>query len=120
MKFGSREAAAAVCLVAMCLGGATPDAVQAACDVIPQAEKTFNSTLGATNRPFASPGESVEVHARPCDASSPGIAAAAASNIVTLVFTPTNSLAPRRAMILTAALNCAGIDTSACASQLPP
>ncbi|MBI3784003.1 MAG: hypothetical protein HY270_11440, partial [Deltaproteobacteria bacterium] len=90
-----------------------PDVARAACNLIPQTAKTFNSTLGATNRPFAAPGESVELRVRPCDASSPGIAASPAANVVTVMFTPTNG-AGRHAMILTTAPDCSGLDLSNC------
>ncbi|HUO38143.1 MAG TPA: hypothetical protein VMU34_10005, partial [Mycobacterium sp.] len=92
----------------------------AACNLIPQTAKTFNSTLGATNRPFAAPGESVEVRLRPCDVGSAGIAATATGNVVTVVFTPTNGGAARHAVVLTAAADCAAITPllAACTAQL--
>lgn len=43
-----------------------------ACNLIPGTEKTFSATLGSTNRPYAAPGERLELALRPCDAS-PGI-----------------------------------------------
>jgi cysteine-rich repeat protein len=97
-----------------------PDAALAACNLIPQTVKTFNSTLGATNRPFAAPGESVEVRLRPCDVGSAGIPAAAAANVVTVVFTPTNPSAAPHAVILTAAADCSAINPllAACDLQL--
>ncbi len=97
-----------------------PRPARAACNLIPQTIKTFNSTLGATNRPFAAPGESVEIRLRPCDEGSAGIAANAAGNVVTVLFTPTNVGAARRAVILTAAPDCAAINPllAACTAQL--
>ena len=47
--------------------------VQASCNLIPGTAKTFNATLGATNRPFAAPGEAIELLVRPCDAASVGL-----------------------------------------------
>jgi len=37
----------------------------ASCNLIPGTEKTFDAALGATNRPFAAPGETLEVRLRP-------------------------------------------------------
>ena len=57
-----------VVVVAM-LGSA--GSASAICNLIPGTSKTFNSTLGATNRPFAAPGERLELAVRTCD-TSPG------------------------------------------------
>jgi hypothetical protein len=79
----------------------------ASCNLIPSATTTFRGALGSTDRPFASPGEFVEVRVRPqvCDAASPGFAPAdIASNFaVTLVFTPPFG-GPRNIVVL--ATNC--------------
>lgn len=79
--------------------------VHAACNLIPGTAKTFNGTLGATNRPFAAPGESLEVRVRPCDTTSPGLTATAADQVVTVVFTP--PAGSRHAVVLTADADCA-------------
>jgi len=73
----------------------------AACNIIPSAAKSFRSTLGATNRPFASPGEIVEVSVDPagCDVASPGLAADVTGQLVTVVYTPAGS-APRQLVVL--------------------
>ncbi len=62
----------------------------AACNLIPSAAKTFRGALGGTNKPFAAPGDFVEVSAEPgrCDAISPGITSAAEDHVVTVVFKP--------------------------------
>ncbi len=93
--------------------------VYAACNLIPGTIKTFNSTLGATNRPFAAPGESIEVRLRPCDSGS-GLAATAEGNVVTVVFTPPGGSAVPNAVILTADADCSAIDPllAACSAQL--
>jgi len=77
-------------------------AAQAACNLIPQAQQSFRGTLGATDRPFATPGDFVELSVRPqvCDAASPGFTATASDHVVTLVFTPPNN-GPRRVVFLT-------------------
>ena len=96
-----------------------PRAAGAACNLIPGTVKTFNSTLGATNRPFAGPAEALEVKLRPCDVGSPGIPALPSDSVVTVVFTPTGGGA-RNAVILTAAGSCSAIDPqlAACSAQL--
>ncbi len=95
-----------------------PKPVPAACNLIPGTIKTFNSALGATNRPFAAPGESLEVKLRPCDTGSTGIPAAPAGSVVTVVFTPSSGA--KNAVILTAAADCSAItpQLAACNAQL--
>ena len=56
-----------VALVLVALSVARPEQAHAGCNLFPTTAKTFNATLGATNRPFAAPGESVEVTLRSCD-----------------------------------------------------
>lgn len=86
----SRRAFARLNFVGAVLVMATfvPRTVDAACNLIPGTIKTFNSTLGATNRPFAAPNENIELRLRPCDVNSPGIGATPADNVVTVLFTP--------------------------------
>src|SRR6476646_7285945 len=40
---------------------------EAGCNLIPGTAKTFNAELGATNRPYAAPGEPLEIALRQCD-----------------------------------------------------
>jgi WD40-like Beta Propeller Repeat len=87
---------------------AMPRATDAACNLIPGTAKTFNGALGATNRPYAAPGEGLELRLRPCDAASPGLGATAADQVVTVVFTPPLGAAPH-AVVLTAAPDCTAI-----------
>lgn len=93
-------------------------AADAACNLIPGTELTFNSTLGAANRPFAAPGERLDLKLRPCDTGSPKLTANAADHLVTVVFTPMTG--PRHAVVLTAAADCSAIASQlpACAAQL--
>src|SRR2546426_12234367 len=60
----------------------------AACNLIPGTTKTFGAARGTSNRPFAAPGESVELALRPCDTTSPGFSANGADHVVTAIFTP--------------------------------
>jgi Tol biopolymer transport system component len=109
--------AAGVVTVASWAVGIRP--ADAGCNLIPGTTKTFNATLGATNRPFAAPGEALEVAVRPCDSASPGLGVAAANHVVTVLFTPTSG--PKNAVVLTADANCAtniNAKLAACAAQL--
>src|SRR5262245_4470005 len=58
------------------------------CNLVPGTVKTFNTGLGAANRPFAAPGETLEILTRPCDVGTPGIMPLATDHVVTVVFTP--------------------------------
>jgi Tol biopolymer transport system component len=109
--------AAAVAILASWAVAVRP--VDAGCNLIPGTAKSFNAALGATNRPFAAPGEALEVAVRPCDTASPGLGAAAANHIVTVLFTPTTGA--KNAVVLTADFDCAtniNPKLAACAAQL--
>jgi Tol biopolymer transport system component len=75
------------------LAFAALDAGQAAasCNVIPGTTTSFRSALGVTDRPYAAPGDYVEIRlVAACDAASPGFPADAEAEVVTLAFTPPN------------------------------
>jgi Tol biopolymer transport system component len=98
-----------------------PTAVaHACCNLIPSAEQTFRGALGTVDRPFASPGQIVELRVRPavCDAASLGFSASApdpgAAYAVTVVFTPPGS-GPRNVVVL--ARDCTAIGTCAAAGS---
>jgi hypothetical protein len=80
---------------------ARPTAAPAGCNLIPQAQPIFRGALGTLDRPFAGPGDFVELHVRPaiCDRTSSGIGTDPSSLVVTLLFTP--SAGPKRAVVLT-------------------
>lgn len=86
-----------------------PRLATAACNLIPGATLTYNGALGATNRPFASPGEIVELALRDCDPASAAISSTATDHLVTVVFTPTTPGAARTAVVLTAAADCSAV-----------
>ena len=92
-----------------------PRPLQAGCNLIPSASKLFRSTLGATDRPFAAPGELVEVAVDPtrCDAASAGFLPTAPEHVVSVVFTP--AAANARKMVV---LSPTGCTTPAVQSQL--
>lgn len=95
--------------VAMALA-TTPGTATGGCNLIPGTEKTFNGVLGATNRPYAGPGEHVEVRLRPCDTDSPGFLPSAADQVVTLLFKAPDGT--NRVVAL--ANDCVGVDTATC------
>lgn len=80
---------------------------RAACNLIPSAQNTFRSTLGATSRPFAAPGEFVEiaVDTTRCDGASAGLLPTAAEHVVSVVFTPDDATA--RQMVVLSPMGCA-------------
>jgi len=101
-------------LVVSVLGGLLAGReAHAACNLIPSASKTFRGALGATNRPFAAPGDFVEVavDTARCDTGSSGFAADGADHVVTLVFKPTGGQA--RVVALSAASCTSGTMKSA-------
>jgi hypothetical protein len=81
---------------------------QAACNLIPGTAKTFNAALGATNRPFAAPGEPLEIMLRSCDPPSARVAASPADHVVTVIFKPPDGSA-RNAVVLTADEDCTAV-----------
>lgn len=63
----------------------------AGCNLIPSANPTFRSSLGSASKPYAAPGDFVEIGVDPnrCNVASQGLLPTASEHIVTLVFTPT-------------------------------
>ena len=78
-----------------------PRVLHAGCDLIPQAQPIFRGALGSLDRPFAGPGDFVELHVRPtiCDQASPGLPASVDDLVVTLLFEPISG--PKRVVVLT-------------------
>lgn len=82
------------------------DSAHAACNIIPSASRSFRGSVGTTDRPFARPGDVVDLSLVPaCDTASPGFAATAADNVVTVVFTPPSA----RANIVVVAADCGAL-----------
>lgn len=96
-------------LAAVLLIAASAPLAQAACNLIPGTIRSYDGVLGTTNRPFAAPGERVELGLRSCDTASPGITANATDHLVTVVFTPAGG-AERNAVVLTADGTCAAVN----------
>ena len=100
--------ALAVASIVTAAPGFAPRA-SAGCNLIPGTAKTFNGAVGATNRPYAAPGETVEIVMRRCDTGSQALTANPADHVVTVIFTPPDGAA-RHAVVLTAAPNCSAIN----------
>jgi cysteine-rich repeat protein len=96
----------------------------AMCDVIPALNQAFRGALGSTDRPYASPGDFVQIALQPgiCDARTLGFrtlansANAADDYVVTLLFTP--PAGPHNAVVL--ATNCGALSNqlAACTASL--
>jgi Tol biopolymer transport system component len=95
-----------LCIVAIAIAGRA----HAACNLIPGSARTFGSALGATNRPFAAPGEAVEIRMRPCEAARSSFLPVASDHVVTVAFKPKGGT-PRLVVL---AQNCALIPPQAC------
>lgn len=108
----------AACAIAL----ATSDA-RAMCNVIPAATKDFRAALGSVNRPFAGPGEFVEIRVRPtiCDSESTGFVdvdqdgSKTDDHVVTVLFVPPNGGTPNAVVL---AEDCSAIDLTTCNSKL--
>lgn len=108
----------AVCGIAL----AASDA-RAMCNVIPAATQDFRAALGSVNRPFAGPGEFVEIRVRPaiCDSASTGFVdvdrdgSKSDDHVVTVLFVPPNGGTPNAVVL---AENCDTIDLTTCTAQL--
>ena len=97
----ARRAFALALLFSLLQRFAAPRPAEAACNLIPQVQKTFRGTLGSADRPFALPGDFVELSLNPalCDGASSGFDNST-SYVVSLFYTPLAN-GPRRAVILT-------------------
>ena len=58
----------------------------ASCDLFPGVERTYSSSLGSANRPWAAPGESIVVKHRVCDGGGAATEVIGADNLVTVAF----------------------------------
>ncbi len=97
----------AVALLALVIPILVAARAHAGCNLIPSAEQSFRGALGATNKPYAGPGDFVEVGLAPgrCDALSLGFGAEGDDHVVSIVFTPTGGT-PRVVFLTTDA--CSG------------
>ena len=104
-----------VLLLLLAAAGLPTRHVRASCDLIPGVQRSFRSTLGSTDRPFASPGEWVQIGLQPtCHATSPGFLGGARDQVVSVVFEPTAG-GPRHVAVL--AEDCAALESARQACQ---
>ncbi len=124
---GSRRTGSLVA-AALALPLAASDA-GAMCNVIPAATQDFRAAIGSANRPFAGPGEYVELRVRPevCDEVSTGYVdldqdqIASDDYAVTVIFVPPDppgpqAAGPPHAVVL--AEDCGAVDLPGCEAQL--
>jgi len=94
-------------IIPLALAAAMPTAARAACNIIPGTTQTFRGTVAAADRPFAGPGDVLELHRDPCDSAGSGFSAIATNQVITFVFTPPNG--PRNVVVL--AKDCAALES---------
>jgi len=87
-----------------------------ACNVIPAAATTFRSTLGTVDRPFAGPGDVIEVAADGC-AQTAGLPQAVGDLVVSLVFSP---MGGSDTIVVLTPGTCPDVDAALAACGLPP
>ena len=107
-------------LTALSIGllGAVAGRTDAACNLIPQTVKTFDGVVGRTNRPFAAPGEPVELGVRPCDTDSAGVSATATDQLVTVLFTPNGGTTPNAVVLTAGSCGALTAQLASCQAQL--
>ncbi len=109
------------CLILLLSG--LSNSASAVCNVVPAARGEVRGALGSLDRPFAGPGDLVEMTVQPalCDGTSTGFVDldndgdAADDHVVAVLFQPPGG-GPASAALL--AEGCAGIDTAGCAADL--
>ena len=90
---------------------------QATCNLIPGVANSFRATLGTADRPFARPGDWVELRlAGPCGGRSPGFAETRDAHVVTLVFTPPGTAA-RHVVVLAPSCASLAAERDRCAAR---
>ncbi len=99
-------------VVALAVTLTVTDEARAGCNLIPGTAKSFGAALGATNRPYAAPGERVELRLRPCDASQ-GFLSGGDDHVVTFVF-QASAGGTRHAVVLAA--DCSEVDLAPCSA----
>ena len=90
-------------------------AARASCNQIPGTQHLFRGTLGTVNRPFAGPGEAIELRLSPTCDNSPGFSQVAADHIVSIVFTPFDG--PRSLVVLAADCTALSGELNRCGTQ---
>ncbi len=93
---------------------ALPEHALAACNLIPGVEKVYASHRGAVNRPYAAPGETMELRLRACDVDTAGFEATGADHVASFLFKPTGGGANHMVVV---AADCLSVDTATCAAD---
>lgn len=101
-----------------CVLGLLPSVAWSACNLIPSAAQAYRGTVGSLNKPYAAPGDFVEVGVAPagCDGTSEGIGGPAGPTSaydVTVAFTPSAG-GTRRVVVLTSDCDAAGARLATC------
>jgi len=76
-----------VLIVSLILPAALAVRADASCNLVAGTSITFGGAQGTTNRPFAAPGEAVEVALRTCDDSA-GLTPTVGDHLVTIIYEP--------------------------------
>jgi hypothetical protein len=103
------------CVLTTALGS---PAAHAACNTIPGTTQSFRGATSSVDRPFAAPGDLVELHLRPavCDQTSSGFSDVLNDHVVTIVFTPPQGAADRNNAIIIAN-KCAALEAQRAACE---
>lgn len=112
MPTAIRRAVLVVLLLGCMLATSPATRARAACNLIPGTAKSYDAIVGAANRPFAAPGELLELRMRPCDVTSPGFLPAGDDQVVTIVFKAPGGTS----RVVVMATDCLGVDTATCAA----
>src|SRR5262245_31449420 len=93
---------------------------RAACNLIPEPNQAFQSSIGSVNRPFAAPGDALQIRVGVGPSGCAGSQLADATNyVVTLVFTPLDGGQRNAVLLPTASTGCSGNTlVSACNGEL--
>lgn len=105
---GTRVSAGGLLATGMLLFIAASDA-RAVCNVIPSVANSFRGTRGALDRPFAKPGDFVDIGPGACGTGAAAFLPEAADHVVTIVFTPPHTTA-RHVVVLAA--HCSAVEAS--------
>ncbi len=93
----------------------SPGRALAACYLIPDTVKSYEGAVGSANRPYASPGETVDLRVRPCDRDSIGLGRTADDHVVTILSRPAGR-APHATILTVQACSLAAV--TACEDEL--
>lgn len=107
--------ASSLSFVILAMTASYPRRAQSGCDVIPSARTMFRSAVGSSSRPFAKPGDELEIQLDgACNGTaSPGFSGLSSDQVVSIIFTPPDG--PRNVVVLAA--DCGAIERSRSACE---